>query len=302
MSSHIPVLLNQAIEALKIDPDGRYIDCTVGAGGHGAAILELGGLLLGLDVDPQAIDVARKRLAKYGDRVILVNENFENLQEASARWGFCPSRGILFDLGMSSLQLDDEKRGFSFQHEAPLDMRYDPSQKLTADAIVNTFSENQIAAIIKEYGEERKSREIARSIVANRPLRTTSQLASAVTKVAGFRGKIHPATRTFQAIRIAVNQELERLKSALKQAVNILEVGGRLVVISFHSLEDRLVKDYFRRESQDCICSPQTPVCICEHRATLKLINKKVVTPSSEEIESNPRSRSARMRVAERIK
>lgn len=298
---HIPVLLNEAIEALQVKPGGWYVDCTVGVGGHAAAILEQGGQVLGIDIDPQAIEMARARLLPYGQRAILINEDFANLEEICSRSGFHPVSGILFDLGMSSLQLTNTRRGFSFQHEAPLNMRFNPSQELTAATIVNTFPEEELASIIKRYGEERRSKEIARSIVANRPLNTTLELAALVARAVGIRGRIHPATKTFQALRIAVNQELERLKAALKQAVNILGVRGRLVVISFHSLEDRLVKDYFRRESQDCLCPPQTPVCICGHHATLKLITKRVVTPSRAEVLANPRSRSAKMRVAERI-
>jgi len=299
--THIPVLLNEAIEALQVKPGTRYVDCTVGEGGHAVAILEQGGLVLGIDIDPQAIELARERLSLYGKRAILINEDFANLEEVCSRTGFHPISGILFDLGVSSPQLGDTKRGFSFQHEAPLDMCFNPSQEFTAATIVNTFPEKEIARIIKRYGEERRGSEIAKSIVASRPLNTTLELAAAITRAVGIRGRIHPATKTFQAIRIAVNRELERLKAALRQALNILDVGGRLVVISFHSLEDRLVKDYFRRESQDCLCPPQTPVCICGHHASLKLITKRVVTPSRAEVMANPRSRSAKMRVAERI-
>jgi 16S rRNA (cytosine1402-N4)-methyltransferase len=298
---HIPVLLNEAIEALQVKPGGRYVDCTVGAGGHAAAILEWGGEVLGIDIDPQAIELAQERLFPYGQRAILINDSYENLTETCSGSGFYPAKGVLFDLGMSSLQLDDTKRGFSFQHEAPLNMRFNPAQGLTADTIVNTFPEKELANIIKNFGEERRGAKIARSIVANRPLSTTLELANAVASATGTRGRIHPATKTFQALRIAVNRELERLKTALKQALNVLEIGGRLVVISFHSLEDRLVKDYFREESRDCLCPPHTPVCICGHHATLKLITKRVVTPSPAEVLANPRSRSAKMRAAERI-
>lgn len=300
-TSHIPVLLNEAIEALRVEPGGQYIDCTAGEGGHAVAILEKGGQLLGIDIDPQAIEVARARLLPYAKMAILINENFENLDQICSSLGFHPVHGILFDLGMSSFQLSDTRRGFSFQYDAPLDMRFSPTQELTAATIVNAFPEQELASIIERYGEERRSTEIARSIVQNRPLSTTRQLAALVARAVGKRGKIHPATKTFQALRIAVNQELERLKAALKQAVKILEVGGRLVVISFHSLEDRLVKEFMRRESQDCLCPPQTPVCVCGHQATLKLITKRVVTPSPTEVLANPRSRSAKMRVAERI-
>jgi len=300
-ATHIPVLLNEAIEALRVEPGGRYIDCTLGEGGHAAAILEQGGQLLGIDIDPQVIEVARARLLPYGKSAILINNNFENLDQICSSLGIKPVHGILFDLGMSSFQLSNTRRGFSFQHDALLDMRFNPTQELTAATIVNTFPEKDLAGIIERYGEEHRSTQIARSIVQNRPLSTTRQLAAVVARAAGMRGKIHPATKTFQALRIAVNQELERLKAALKQAVNILEVGGRLVVIGFHSLEDRLVKEFLRRESQDCLCPPQTPVCVCGHRAILKLITKRVVTPSPAEVLANPRSRSAKMRAAERI-
>lgn len=301
MMTHKPVLLKESIEALQVKPDRRYVDCTVGEGGHAAAVLEHGVSVLGIDIDPRAIETARDNLMRYGDKAILINDNFANLEDICRRTGFFPISGILFDLGLSSAQLDNANRGFSFQQEAPLDMRFDPAQQLTADTIVNTYPEKEIAKIIKEYGEERKAGAIARSIVANRPFSTTLQLAAVISRVAGRRGKIHPATKTFQALRIAVNQELERLKMALRQAVNILESGGRLVIISFHSLEDRLVKEYLKRESQDCLCPVQAPVCVCGHHASLKLIVKKVITPSPDEIADNPRSRSAKMRVAERI-
>jgi 16S rRNA (cytosine1402-N4)-methyltransferase len=301
MSTHVPVLLNEAVDALQIRPGGRYIDCTVGEGGHVAAVLEHGGSVLGIDINPKAIEIAQERLRPYGDTAILINNNYADLEQIASAAGFKPAQGILFDLGVSSLQLADACRGFSFQLDAPLDMRFDPHQKLTAATVVNTFSEQDLADIIKRYGEEHRSSNIARSIVANRPLNTTTQLASVVAKTVGRRGRIHPATKTFQALRIFVNQELERLKAALKQAVNILEARGRLVVISFHSLEDRLVKEFFNKESQDCICPPRTPICICNHHASLKLITRKVIKPSHIEVQTNPRSRSAKMRVAERI-
>ena len=301
MSTHVPVLLNEAVDALHIRPGGRYIDCTVGEGGHAAAVLQHGGSVLGIDIDPKAIEIAQERLRPYGNMAILINNNYANLEQIASAAGFNPAQGILFDLGFSSLQLGDASRGFSFQTDAPLDMRFDPYQSLTAATVVNTLPEQELADIIKTYGEERRSSDIARSIVANRPLSTTIQLASVVAKTVGRRGKIHPATKTFQALRIFVNQELERLKGALRQAVNVLEAGGRLVVISFHSLEDRLVKEFFHMESQDCICPPRTPICICNHHASLRLINRKVIQPSRVEVQNNPRSRSAKMRVAERV-
>ena len=301
MSSHIPVLINEVAEALQVTPEGRYVDCTLGEGGHTATILERGGRVLGIDIDPKAIEIAHNKLGSYGNMVILINKSFEDLESICSSAGFNPAGGILFDLGMSSNQISDPHRGFSFNSEGPLKMCFDPYQELTAETIVNDYPEDEIAKIIKSYGEEPKSKAIAKAIVKNRPINTTTELAALISRVVGYRGRIHPATRTFQAIRIAVNRELERIKSALKQAVNILAASGRLVVISFHSLEDRLVKEYFRRESQNCICPPQTPMCICNHQARIKLITKRVITPSDAEVRANPLSRSAKMRVAERI-
>jgi 16S rRNA (cytosine1402-N4)-methyltransferase len=304
-SVHVPVLLEEVIEALQVQRGGRYVDCTVNGGGHAEAILEEctpGGQLLGIDADPEAIKTARERLKRYANEAILVNENFRYLENICTRYGFRPVNGILFDLGMSTLQLESSGRGFSFQEDAPLDMRFSPRQTLTAADIVNTYSENELIAILEKYGEEWRARQIARRILEKRPIKTTLELARIVSEaVAVGRGRIHPATKTFQALRIAVNQELESLELALKQAINLLGSGGRLVVISFHSLEDRLVKEFFRRESQECVCPPSVPVCVCQHIRTLKLITRKAIRPSLAEIEHNPRSRSAKMRVAERL-
>lgn len=301
---HIPVLVEEVIRALAVQPGGRYIDCSLGGGGHAAAILEHsspGGQLLGIDADPKAVETAMERLAAY-DSISLVNANFVNLEAICYKYDFVPVHGILFDLGLSSLQLADSDRGFSFQQSAPLDMRLNPDQELTADYIVNTYPEAELARILREYGEESFSRQIARHIVQSRPINTTTELARTVERaVGGKRRKIHPATKTFQALRIAVNRELENLESALKQAVNLLGFEGRLVVISYHSLEDRIVKQFMQRESRDCICPPGTPTCVCGHTARLRLINKRVITPSQEEIQRNPRSRSAKLRAAERI-
>jgi 16S rRNA (cytosine1402-N4)-methyltransferase len=302
--SHTPVLLPEVIKALAVQPGGRYIDCTLGGAGHAAAILDKsspGGQLLGIDADPKALKAARERLHYYKDSTLLVNGNFADLQAICLKYDFSPVHGILFDLGLSSLQLNGTGRGFSFQQDAPLDMRFSPDQKVSAADIVNTASESKLARIIRTYGEERQSTLIARNIIGVRPLKTTRQLASLIEKTVGRRGKIHPATRTFQALRIAVNHELENLESALRQAIDLLGYGGRLVVISYHSLEDRIVKQFMRTESSDCICPPGTPTCVCGHTACLRLINKKVITPSAAEVKSNPRSRSARLRAAERI-
>ncbi len=303
--THTPVLLEETIQALAVQPGGRYIDCTLGGGGHAAAILEHsspGGQLLGIDADPKAIRVARARLEDYSNSTLLINENFVNLQAIGTKCNFHPVHGILFDLGLSSLQLGSSSRGFSFQQDGDLDMRLNPRQETTAADIVNTYAETKLAHIIYTFGEEAYSRQIARRIVQERPILTTLQLAQTIEQaVGGRRGKIHPATRTFQALRIAVNHELEHLEEALKQAINLLGFEGRLVVISYHSLEDRIVKQFMRQESKDCICPPRTPACICGHTACLSLITKKVITPSLEEVSSNPRSRSAKLRVAERI-
>jgi 16S rRNA (cytosine1402-N4)-methyltransferase len=303
--THTPVLVKEAVEALAVQPGGRYIDCTLGGGGHAVAILENsspGGQLLGIDADPQALRMARSRLEPYRDSVLLINENFSRLQFICHKYDFYPVHGILFDLGLSSFQLNGDARGFSFQHEAELDMRFNPEQEVTAEYIVNNFSESELARIIRTYGEEIYSSRIARRIVQERPITTTLHLARIVEQaVRGRRAKIHPATKTFQALRIAVNNELENLEEALKQSLNLLGIGGRMVVISYHSLEDRIVKQFMQREARNCICPPDVPRCICGHTANLRLINKKVITPSPEEVALNPRSRSARLRAAERI-
>jgi 16S rRNA (cytosine1402-N4)-methyltransferase len=304
-TAHIPVLLREVIRTLAVQPGGRYIDCTLGGGGHAQAILEHsspGGQLLGIDADPEAIEAATERLKPFKKSIMLVKDNFVNLRDICIKYDFFPVHGILFDLGLSSLQLDEGGRGFSFQHDAPLDMRFNPAQRTSAADIVNTFSEAELAGILKTYGEEIHSRQIARRITQKRPLNTTSELANVVEQaVGGRRGKMHPATRTFQALRIAVNHEMQNLESALVQAVSLLGFGGRLVVISYHSLEDRIVKQLLQKESRGCICPPEIMQCVCAHKASLKIITRKIITPSPVEIEMNPRSRSAKLRAAERI-
>ena len=291
-TTHVPVLLNQVISALQPQPGKRFIDCTVGLGGHASAILERispGGKLLGIDMDPEAIAISRANLEYHGEAVILVNDSFANIENICDELDFHPVDGILFDLGVSSLQLDTARRGFSFQREAPLDMRFDTDQGLTASDLVNTLCEQELARILREYGEERYSRKVAHRIVQNRPITTTLKLARVVRQVLGGKHtRIHPATRTFMALRIAVNDELDNLKAALNQTTNLLRPGGRLVIISYHSLEDRIVKQFMRREADG-----ESP--------TLKLISSKVIRPTSLEIESNPRSRSAKLRIAERL-
>jgi 16S rRNA (cytosine1402-N4)-methyltransferase len=303
-TTHIPVLLKETVEALSIQPGGRYIDCTAGGGGHAEAILERsapGGQLLGIDADPEAVRLARARLARFGSSALIVNDNFAHLEAICLKNDFEPVNGILFDLGLSSLQLSESGRGFSFKHGAPLDMRFGPEQTLSAADIVNKYSETELARIIFEFGEETHSRQIAHLLVRARPIHTTDELADVISRAIPVRGRIHPATRTFQALRIAVNQELEHLESALSQALNLLGHDGRLAVISYHSLEDRIVKNFMRREAAGCICPPGLPQCVCHHQPRLRLVNKQIIVPSLAEEKSNPRSRSAKLRVAERI-
>jgi len=289
------------LENLAIRPGGVYLDGTVGMGGHAAAILKASspdGRLLAMDRDPSALCISAKRLILYGERVTLVHDSFAHMDEVAARQGYDWFDGILLDLGVSSRQLADAERGFSFQHDGPLDMRLDPTEDVTAAMLVNELSQEELADIIYRYGEERESRRIARALVAARPILTTAELASVVSRIVRSRGGgIHPATRTFQALRIAVNKELEALATVLPAAVALLRPGGRLAVIAFHSLEDRIVKQFFQRESRDCLCPPEIPVCGCGHRATMDVITRKPIRPTATEVDENPRSRSARLRV-----
>lgn len=303
---HIPVMVEEALAALNVRPGGRYIDCTLGEGGHSLAILSAvqpGPWLLGIDLDAESLAEARKRLAPYLDHAVLVQGNYADVGVLAERHQFTPADGVLFDLGLSSLQLEREGRGFSFSREARLDMRFDPSGGVSAHELVNRYPEQELADIIFQYGEEPRARRIARAIVQHRPVDTTTQLAEIVASVVGGAGRsrIHPATRTFQALRIAVNRELDNLADGLEQAIGLLRPGGRLVVISYHSLEDRLVKSVMQREAAGCICPPGTPTCVCGHTPRLRLVNRKVIRPSEPEVRANPRSRSARMRVAERL-
>ncbi len=297
-------MIEETLQALAPGPGGRYVDGTAGGGGHARAILEMsapGGQLLGIDADPKSLEIARQNLAGFEGSYLLVNGNFSDMEDIARSHDFYPVHGILLDLGLASMQLSAAGRGFSFQYEAPLDMRFSPEQKVTAAEIVNTYSETEIADILWRYGEERQSRKIARSIVEARPIKTTTGLASLVARAIGRHEDIHPATRTFQALRIAVNDELSRLENALEGATRLLGFGGRLVVISYHSLEDRIVKRFLQQESSDCVCPADLPECRCGHAARLRILNKKVVTPSDAELRSNPRSRSAKLRAAERI-
>jgi len=259
--------------------------------------VERGGRVLALDADPEAIRAAGDNT----EALEAVQANFDSLEQVARECNFAPVDGVLFDLGVSSPQLDDAGRGFSFSLEAPLDMRFDPGRDEPAGTLVNQATVEELARIFRDYGEEPQARKMARAIEAARPIHSTIELAEVIERAAGGRGRIHPATRIFQALRIATNRELERLSASLPQAVRVLKCSGRLVVISFHSLEDRIVKQLIAAESRDCLCPPRTPVCICGHKATLRALSRKPLTPGPTELERNPRSRSAKLRAAERL-
>jgi len=294
-------------------PGGRYVDGTIGAAGHAQGILTGSapdGCLLGLDVDAGALEISRQRLAQFTNRVILAHSSFARLREVASGLGFGQVDGVLLDLGLSSMQLDDPSRGFSFQDEGPLDMRFDTSAPRSAAYWVNELAEEELAELIWRYGEEPAARSIARAIVAARPLRTTTELSAVISQAVKRsrardrqhqRGTHHPATRTFQALRIAVNAELEGLEQGLQGAVAILRPGGRLAVITFHSLEDRIAKQFFAQEARDCICPPEALVCTCGHKAQVVVVTRKPIRPSSTEVGRNPRSRSARLRIVAKI-
>ena len=302
---HQPVLYKEIIHALQPQNGGRYVDGTLGAGGHARGILEASapdGQLLGLDVDPQALALARKTLAPYEQRTHLVQASYISLSRQLDQLSWKAVDGIVLDLGVSSMQFDTPERGFSFMNDAPLDMRFGPSMLQSAADLVNEYSESELADLIYRYGEERDSRKIARAIVRARPLHTTRELAAVIEAVSPRRGeRIHPATRTFQALRIAVNEELVSVEAVLPQALAGLRSGGRLAVISFHSLEDRIVKDFFREQSKDLINPPYEQIYVKERKATLKEVNRKPITPGEDEIKSNPRARSAKLRIAEKM-
>ncbi len=303
---HKPVLLEEVLDGMAVVPGGVYVDCTAGGGGHTEGILERslpGGRALAIDADASAINAARSRLDRFGTRLTAVHGSYADVSDIMEGSGLGKADGILFDLGLSSLQLEASSRGFSFRREEPLDMRFNPDGGgPTAADLVNGLSHTELAQLLRKYGEEPRAAAIARAIVRRRPFSSAAQLARAITAVAGpsKRGR-HPATRSFQALRVATNNELENLKQGLEQSMGLLKTGGRLAIISYHSLEDRIVKEAFRRESQDCVCPVEVPQCVCGHTAQLKLITRKVITPSVEERAGNPRGRSARMRVAEHL-
>ncbi|MCP4356706.1 MAG: 16S rRNA (cytosine(1402)-N(4))-methyltransferase RsmH [Chloroflexi bacterium] len=302
---HIPVLFHEVLALLLPTRDGRYIDGTIGAGGHSAGILEQSapsGRVLGFDKDPEAIKFTQERLVEFGDRLTLINASYAKMGQFAPHMGFAEPDGIVLDLGLSSRQLGDAARGFSFMHEGALDMRYDPSQGETAADLINNLTEADLADIFWRYGEEKKSRQIARFIVMERPFTTTTQLADCIAAhIKTPRKRIHPATQVFQALRIAVNHELEDVETGVMAAIELLKPGGHLAVISFHSLEDRFVKQTFRTLSQDCTPPPGYPVTEDDGPATVCLTTRKAIQASAVEIAQNWRSRSARLRVVEKL-
>ncbi|GAC1510020.1 MAG: 16S rRNA (cytosine(1402)-N(4))-methyltransferase RsmH [Chloroflexota bacterium] len=306
---HTPVLLSESIEALQPAPGGRYVDTTVGGGGHAEKVLELSspnGTLLGMDADPQALNASAQRLARFGERYTWVEAYFDQLERVARSHGSGNVHGVLFDLGVSSHQIDVAERGFSFAQDGPLDMRFGPSATISASDLINTLPVDRLQRTFQDYGEERFARRIAKRIVEARqrqPITTTRQLVDVIVEVRPrmARESVHPATRVFQALRIAVNDELGRLERALPQARNILAVGGRIVVITFHSLEDRIVKRFMRDEARGCICPPQVPICVCGRTPTLRLLWTRPLTASPDDVAGNPRSRSAKLRAAERL-
>lgn len=302
---HKAVLYQECLTALQPYSGGSYIDGTVGAGGHTRGILERcapDGTVLAFDRDPDALELARAHVGEWGNRVTWLQANYADMQMLAPQNGFAQVDGILLDLGVSSMQLDTPSRGFALRYDAPLDMRFGSDQMETAADLVNTLPEADLANVLWQYGELRNSRQLARLLVRNRPITTTTQLADLVAANSPRHNKrIHPATLVFQALRIAVNDELGALERGLPSAIELLKPGGRFAIISFHSLEDRFVKNLFRDLSRDCICPPQQPICTCDWQPVVRLVTRKAIQASDEEIQNNPRSRSARLRVAEKL-
>lgn len=305
---HISVLLKETVDGLNIKPDGMYVDATIGMGGHAEAILQqlTTGRLIGIDQDPYALEQSKHRLAAYADKLTLLHGNFTNIEALLRVNGIESVDGIVMDIGVSSPQIDNAERGFSYMQDGPLDMRMDTTSEFTAKDIVNTYDESQLEEIFWKYGEERWGRRIANNIVKKRqskPIETTFDLVDIIEASYPSRNKKdgHPAKRVFQALRIVVNEELNVLENALQQCIDLLNPGGRLCVITFHSLEDRIVKQFMVDQNRDCICPPQFPVCVCDHRRVARIITRKPMIAKKEEMETNSRARSAKLRIAEKI-
>jgi len=307
---HVSVLFDESIDNLDIKPDGVYVDGTLGGAGHSLEIakrLSKDGLLIGFDQDKNAIEVAKERLSPYMDRVRIVHSNFENIKRELENLGIGEIDGLLLDLGVSSHQLDEAQRGFSYMQDAPLDMRMDSRNPLSAYEVVNTYPKEELERVIWEYGEERWAARIAEFIVEKRQahrINTTLELVDVIKAAIPQKARQdgpHPAKRTFQAIRIEVNRELDVIRKTIEDATSVMRKGGRICIITFHSLEDRIVKDTFKELAKSCVCPVEFPVCVCGKRQELKIITKKPIIPSEQEIEGNPRSRSAKLRVAQRV-
>lgn len=307
---HVPVLLNEVIEGLNIKNDGIYVDATLGGGGHSQYIAKklTSGKLIGIDQDEDALKKAIEVLKPYNENIILIHDNYENLEKVLRDLGIDKVDGILLDIGVSSHQLDEKSRGFSHNKDAPLDMRMDRTTSFTARDLVNTYSEKELEEIIWNYGEERWAKRIAEFIVEERkkkPIETTMELVTVIKKAipkGARREGPHPAKQTFQALRIEVNRELEVLKNSIPNMVKLLKPGGRIAIISFHSLEDRIVKNIFRELFKECICPPEFPQCICDKVREIEIITRRPITPSKKEVKENPRSRSAKLRIGEKLK
>lgn len=306
---HVSVLLDESIENLDIKEDGIYVDCTLGGGGHSEEILKRlssDGMLIGIDQDDFALNYAEERLEKYPAKKVFVKSNFEKLGEVLDDLGVEKVDGVLYDLGVSSFQLDDDERGFSYHHEGPLDMRMDKTRSFDAKELVNTYPKEKLIEVMRKYGEEKYAGRIAQAIINAReesPIETTTQLAEIIKKAypAKERAKKHPARKAFQAFRIEVNRELNILEPSFDAAIEHLAPGGRLCIITFHSLEDRIVKNYLKTQQNPCICPPDFPVCVCGRKPTVRLVTRKPISPKKDETEENQRARSAKLRVAERI-
>ena len=307
---HQPVLLREAVEQLTVRSGWVGVDATAGEGGHSLALLQASapsGRVLGIDRDPRSLSRAERRLSDFGSRFITAQGNYADLERLAQGANLAQADGVLLDLGLSSWQLEAAGAGFSFQRDEPLDMRFDPnSASPDAAELVNELPEDELRKLLFQYGEEPRARTIARTLVQARqasPIRTTGQLVELLKSIPGLARsrRTHPATRTFQALRIAVNDELTNLEEGLKAAIGLLKPEGRLVVISYHSLEDRLVKQTLAYQAANCVCPPQIPVCVCNHQATVRIINRRIIRPAPDEVAANPRSRSARMRVAEKL-
>ena len=303
--AHTPVMVQETLLALAPVEGGSFIDCNLGEGGHTEAILNAvrSAKVLGIDLDYEALVRASERLSQWSSQLTLHHGNFADLYKIASSYRHAPVSGVLFDLGISSAQLDEPDRGFSFRHRGRLDMRFNHSAETSAHDIVNRWPLEDLESLIRELGEEPRAGRVARGIVRNRPIETTLDLASVVIKALNWPtySRIHPATRTFQALRMTVNEERENLERGLEEAVQSLKPAGRLVVISYHSIEDRIVKNFMRRSAASCVCPPSIPECVCNSSPTLTLVNRRVIRPTVSETQENPRARSARMRVAERI-